>query len=314
MTATIATEWLSACGGCHLAILDLHERLLELTEEAQIVHCPLLVDNKEIPSVDLGIITGGIRSFRDREVAKKMRDSCKVLVAFGTCAVYGGISGAANVHRRKDILEQVFIREAMEGDHFPGVGDSLGASELPRLEAKVYPLNGVVEPDLYLPGCPPGSDYIFEALTALTQGREPRAERRTVCSSCARTMVTGDVSAPRRWAEGLPEPDICFLSQGYVCMGPVTMERCGAPCPNHAVVCTGCCGPSHNVIVEPNRDIRTELAGWMSRLTHIRYGHIVKHIEEQFTTYYSFSISSPVITGKPGVYVRRWIEHSGGDL
>jgi F420-non-reducing hydrogenase small subunit len=314
MKATMAIEWLSACGGCHLAIIDLHERLIELTGKARIVHCPMLVDAKEIPSAGLGIVTGGVRTFRDREVAKNMRDRCELLIAFGTCAVYGGISGAANVHKRKDILETVYIREAMESEGFPGVGDALGASALPRLEAKVYPLGGVVTPDLYLPGCPPGADYVFESLTALVEGREPRAARRTVCSSCGRAMVRGEVSAPRRWAEGLPEPDTCFLSQGYLCMGPVTLERCGSPCPNKGVVCTGCCGPSHDVIVEPNRDIRTELARCMSRLTRIRYGHIVKHIEQQSKTYYTYALSSPVVNLKPGVYVKKWMEQSGGDL
>jgi hypothetical protein len=52
----------------------------------------------------------------------------------------------------------------------------------------------------------------------------------------------------------------------------------------------------------------------MSRLTRIRYGHIVKHIEQQSKTYYTYALSSPVVNLKPGVYVKKWMEQSGGDL
>ena len=43
-----------------------------------------------------------------------------------------------------------------------------------------------------------------------------------------------------------------------------TLDRCLAPCPRHGVPCTGCAGPSENVIMEPQRDIRTEVATRMS--------------------------------------------------
>ena len=36
----------------------------------------------------------------------------------------------------------------------------------------VYPLHEVVKIDYALPGCPPRADLIWEALTALVQGRE----------------------------------------------------------------------------------------------------------------------------------------------
>jgi coenzyme F420-reducing hydrogenase gamma subunit len=30
MKARIATEWLSGCAGCHVAVVDLHEKLLNV--------------------------------------------------------------------------------------------------------------------------------------------------------------------------------------------------------------------------------------------------------------------------------------------
>ena len=313
MKTRIATEWLSVCGGCHLAIVDLHEGIIELAGRADIQHCPMLVDTKDIPSVDIGIVSGGIRSDRDREVAHKMREACDLLIAFGTCAVYGGISGGANVHVREDILRTVYREErTMVSGELPGAGDSFGAGELPGLENKVLPLGCVVKVDASMPGCPPHADYISESLMALLQMGHPRANRRTVCSMCGRSMVKTDVARLKRWADGIPESGTCLLSQGYLCFGPVTLERCQSPCPNKGVICTGCTGPSFNIVVEPNREIRTEVASLMSSITRIRYEEIFRHIEEHSKTYYAYVMSSPVIYSKPGFNIKEWVDRTGG--
>ena len=101
------TEWLSACGGCHVAVVDLHEKILDVLGAVQVQHCPVLTDIKGYPDADVGIITGAIRSEHDRHAAEAMRKSCKVIIAFGTCAVYGGIPGAALAHTREEILDRV---------------------------------------------------------------------------------------------------------------------------------------------------------------------------------------------------------------
>jgi F420-non-reducing hydrogenase small subunit len=40
-----------------------------------------------------------------------------------------------------------------------------------------------------------------------------------------------------------PEPDICLLEQGLICMGPATVSGCGALCPQVSMGCRGCYGP-----------------------------------------------------------------------
>jgi NAD-reducing hydrogenase small subunit len=43
--------------------------------------------------------------------------------------------------------------------------------EIPLLLDKVYPCHEVVKIDYHLPGCPPTADTLWEALSALLEGR-----------------------------------------------------------------------------------------------------------------------------------------------
>ena len=79
-----------------MAIVDLHEKIFEVLESVQLCHSPVLTDIKDFPAADLGILAGAIRTEHDIEVAKQMRGSCRQLIGIGTCAVYGGISGAGS--------------------------------------------------------------------------------------------------------------------------------------------------------------------------------------------------------------------------
>jgi F420-non-reducing hydrogenase small subunit len=295
------TEWLSDCAGCHVALVDLHEKILDVLGAVEIQHCPVLTDIKDYPRAAVGLVSGAIRSEHDLHMARRMRESCDRIVAWGTCAVYGGIPGAGVVHTTGEILDAVYRNNRTTGtSHVP-------TARVDPLEKSVTPLDEVIDVDLYLPGCPPHPTFVFQALLALLEDRPPKATDETVCAHCKRTMTRSAVDQVRKNHDGIPDADTCFLSQGYVCLGSVTLDRCLAPCPANGIMCTGCAGPSMQVLTEPNRDIRTEVAGRMARLTAIPYETVVSEIERSSKSHYSYSMASRMIGQKPTFLIRQWI-------
>jgi F420-non-reducing hydrogenase small subunit len=298
---TINTEWLSDCAGCHVAIVDLHEKILSVLQSVRIQRCPVLTDIKDYPKARVGLVSGAIRTVHDRHAAEEMRKSCELVIAWGSCAVYGGIVGAGIVHSRKEIMDSVYMNNKTT---VPG---PLPSSEVSPFEKHVLPLDEVIGVDLYLPGCPPHPAFVFDALIALVEGRTPKATKKSVCSRCTRTMEKTDVDTIKHNSEGIPDKDRCFLSQGYICMGSTTLDRCMSPCPTNGVVCTGCAGATMQILTEPNRDIRTEIADRMSRLTSIAREAIIKEIERTAKSHYSYTMATSMIGGKPTFLIRKWL-------
>jgi NAD-reducing hydrogenase small subunit len=62
---TLATVWLDGCSGCHMSLLDMDERLIELSSQFQLVYSPL-VDRKTFPEmVDVTLVEGAVASEDD---------------------------------------------------------------------------------------------------------------------------------------------------------------------------------------------------------------------------------------------------------
>jgi F420-non-reducing hydrogenase small subunit len=300
MKARISTEWLSGCSGCHVAVVDLHEKLLNLVDDVEFVRIPVLMDEKGYPEADIGIVEGAIRSEHDRKCLLKMRESCKKLVAFGTCAVYGGPSGIGWLYGKDTILDKIY-KETITSpkDHAMPEG-------APVLEQSVTPIDEVVDIDFYIPGCPPHPFFIALAVKTLLGASVPVMSTKTVCSACQRKMEKREGVKLQKGMSSGTEEDVCLLSQGVICLGSVTLDRCQAQCPNKGVACAGCAGPSLDMIIEPHLDIRTLIAKRMSLLTGIDQQEIVDYIEKEAKTFYSYALSSPCIYKKPTVELREW--------
>lgn len=295
------TEWLCDCGGCHVALVDLHEKILNVLESVQIQKCPVLTDEKLYPEAEIGILTGSIRTEHDRHAALEMRKKCKTIIAFGTCAVYGGLHGAGLAHSREEIMDHVYRQSPTTRT------DSIPATTVDSLEKLVTPIDEVIDVDLYLPGCPPHAHFIFEGLSSLIAGTAPRVRQESVCGGCNRIMKKTEVTEIQNSADGEADHELCFLSQGYICLGSVTLDRCLSPCPNHGIMCTGCAGPTMQILTEPTRDLRTEVSDRMSRLTAIAAGVIRESMEKSAKTHYAYAMATKMIGDKPTFLIRKWI-------
>ena len=164
----VATCSLAGCFGCHMSLLDIDERLLELLEVVQFDRSPIN-DLKHISQpVDLGLIEGGVCNAENVHTLREFRSMCKILVAVGECGITGGIPSMRNSFTLKECLEESYIRGM--GVEFAHIPDD---PEIPLLLNRVRPLHHIVKIDYFLPGCPPSADAIWYFLTELLAGRDP---------------------------------------------------------------------------------------------------------------------------------------------
>jgi len=163
----IATTSLAGCFGCHMSILDIDEKMIDLVELVEFSRSPL-TDYKHVVDCDLGIIEGAVANAENVEVLREFRENCKILVAIGACALNGGIPAMRNHFTLTECLQESYVNGM--GLENPCIPDD---PELPKLLNKVHPVQDVVKIDYMLPGCPPTADMIWELLTALINGREP---------------------------------------------------------------------------------------------------------------------------------------------
>ncbi len=164
----LATTSLAGCFGCHMAILDIDDRILKLVELIDFDKSPV-DDIKEFTGpVEIGLIEGGCCNEENVKVLKDFRKHCKILISIGDCAINGGIPAMRNGIPLKECLDEAYSTDNRLG---PAVLNTSGVApndpELPLLLDRVYPCSEVVKMDFHLPGCPPPADTLWEALVAL---------------------------------------------------------------------------------------------------------------------------------------------------
>ena len=160
----IATTSLAGCFGCHMSLLDIDERILQLFELVDFDKSPI-VDFKEFTQhCDIGLIEGGCCNEENVEVLRDFRKQCDLLVSIGDCATMGGIPALRNMVPLEECLAEAYLNG-------PSVYNPSGRlpddAEVPLMLNKVFPAHEVVKIDYHLPGCPPSADTLFAALVAL---------------------------------------------------------------------------------------------------------------------------------------------------
>ncbi len=166
MKPRIATAWLDGCSGCHMSLLDMDEKLLELAEKFDLVYSPI-VDAKEFPeNVDVTLVEGSVNNSKNLEQIRTIRDRTRVLVALGDCAVTGNVPSMRNGFKLDQVLSRAYIENSARDQQIPN-------REVPQLLPHVNPIHSVVKVDLFVPGCPPSADLIRFVISELLENRIP---------------------------------------------------------------------------------------------------------------------------------------------
>jgi len=157
-----------------MSFLDLDEWLFELAKHVEIIYSPI-VDVKAYPEeVDVCLVEGAVSTDEQVEMAKRIRERTKIVVAFGDCAVTSNVPSMRNPLGKPEVVLQraydspEFLHHQIPNE--PGI--------LPVLTERARPLHEVIDVDIYLPGCPPPAKRIQEMLQRLLAGGPVQLEGR----------------------------------------------------------------------------------------------------------------------------------------
>ena len=106
----IATASLAGCFGCHMSLLDIDLKLLDLIEVVEFNKSPLNDIKEFTKRCDIGLIEGGCCNSENVEVLREFRKNCDVLVAFGECALWGGVPSMRNTIPLSECLEEAYLK------------------------------------------------------------------------------------------------------------------------------------------------------------------------------------------------------------
>lgn len=241
-----------------------------------IVYSPTFIDLKEIPNVDLAIVEGGIRTQKDEELIKEVRAKSKIIVALGICATHGGITSLGNIFSVKRLLEKEYTL--------------LNSSRLPALKDLMYPICNFVDVDYYISGCPPMPFLIVHTLKSIVAGKTPIRHQSVVCTECHRKIIPAKLNRLYGIYEKETDPTLCLVSQGFVCLGSLTRDGCGAPCPRAGFTCFGCRGPADSLLYR-SRDIYALLIKVIAARTGITEENVKKELYRNPFVFHTFIFS-----------------------
>lgn len=209
----------TCCEGCQLQVANLGEALLDVLKVVQLVSFREVMSEKST-DYDVAIIEGSITTPHDEERIKKIRETAKIVVAYGSCATIGGINGMKNNFPLDDIKKYVY-------------GDKANYFETVPTQA----VHQVVKVDYFVPGCPVYPPEFVRVLKSILIGKPYKVPDYAVCAECK-----------------LNE-NVCMYERGIACMGPVTRAGCNSWCINNGNICYGCRGLVSNPAVNGQQDI-----------------------------------------------------------
>jgi len=196
----------TSCEGCQIIMINAKELFGKLFEIVNLAHLPIIQEKNQEGPYDVVFVEGAITFKKQVKVLQDLRKQAKYLIAFGTCATFGGVSAIRDLDRDfrdKDIFKEFNFLDTLN----------------------VRSLDNHVKVDYHLRGCPPTHDEFIRVIESLRKKSFPEEYEKAVCVECRK--------------KGNP----CLLANGQQCLGPVTCGGCDALCTSKGIVCYGCRGP-----------------------------------------------------------------------
>lgn len=311
-----AMYWAASCGGCEIAVLNTHEKILDVDANFEVVFWPVAMDAKykdveAMPdkSILLTLFNGAIRTSENEHMAHLLRRKSQILVAFGSCANEGCMPALANLSSKQELFDTVYATNSTEnpGNIRPQTKFTVPEGEItiPEFYPVVKTLDQVVPVDYYVPGCPPEShqiaaviDHIIKVLHGEAELPPPGtvlgAGNTTVCDDCKRTRNVKLIKQFRRIQDGPVDPDLCLLEQGILCSGPATRNGCGCLCPAAGSPCIGCYGPAEGV-VDFGARLMTAVASVVDGNTPEEIDKVLDGIPDPAGSFYRFNLAGSLL-------------------
>ncbi|GFO60331.1 cytosolic NiFe-hydrogenase subunit delta [Geomonas silvestris] len=239
---SLAIAGLTACSGCQLTLFNCEDELREILERFEVAYFPMgQSDPDPKRHYDVALVEGAVSTPGDLSALFHFRNASRLLIAFGTCALHGGIAAQKNRSTpRPALLREVYGDRAPQLESFPPA-----------------PFKNFVSVDAAITGCPPEKGDLLRLLGAVLAGTLPAFPSYPVCLEC-------------RSRENL----CLLLERNQLCLGPVIQGGCNARCPATGIPCEGCRGPVEEANVAQELELlltrgfsREEIERRMSRFT-----------------------------------------------
>ena len=319
----LAMYWAASCGGCEIAVLNTHEKILDIDANFDIVFWPVAMDAKykDVEELEDGAITlclfnGGIRNDENEHIAKLLRRKSKIMVAFGSCANEGCVPALANLSSLKDIFAAAYETPSTDNpQHIVPQSTWMspeGELHIPTLYPVLKTLDQVIDVDYRMPGCPPEShqiagvvDLVIKALhgeaTLPPAGAVIGGGTSTVCDECPRTRAEKKIKRFVRIQDIHADPDLCLLEQGVLCNGLATLSGCGSLCPKAGAPCVGCYGPPAGVTDYGSR-LLSAIASIIDSNDPEEIEQILDGIPDPAGSFYRFNLAGSLLHGSKAAW------------
>lgn len=196
----------TGCEGCELQLANREETLRDFLGAVEIVQFRE-ISSQGSEDYDIALVEGAITRKDEIERLRRIRERARVLVALGSCACFGGVNRQKNDFDLEQANREVY-------------------GEMPKETLPTRSVGEIVPVDLQIPGCPVSKEEVERVVQHLIWGVPYEFPAYPVCLECKQRYL------------------VCVYEKGQLCLGPVTMAGCGAPCPAGGLGCWGCRGPA----------------------------------------------------------------------